>query len=177
MKTELVPLESIKRYSRNPRINATEGAVAIGRGVQIVADDGSRLGVVPPRDDAHLRTVSLSGDSILLHGATACTDVWRVKKVNPQSMVHLTEKPVELAARAILYSSRRGENVLDLFGGSGSTLIGAQTTERKAYLMELDPLYCDVIVQRWEKFSGGKARLERLERRSQNGSPRRRRAG
>lgn len=140
---------------------ATAGAVAIGRGVQIVADDGSRLGVVPPRDDAHLRTVSLSGDSILLHGATACTDVWRVKKVNPQSMVHLTEKPVELAARAILYSSRRGENVLDLFGGSGSTLIAAQQTERKAFLMELDPLYCDVIVHRWEKFSGGKARLER----------------
>jgi DNA modification methylase len=49
-------------------------------------------------------------------------DLWHVKKVNPQSMVHLTEKCVELAARAIQYSSKRGENVLDLFGGSGSTL-------------------------------------------------------
>lgn len=150
------------------------GSVAIGRGLQIVAADGSRLGVLPPRDDARLRPVSLTGDSILINGATECTDVWRVKKISPQNMVHLTEKPVELAARAILYSSRRGENVLDLFGGSGSSLIAAQQTERKALLMELDPLYCDVIVQRWEKFSGGKARLERLERRSQNGSPRRR---
>ena len=85
------------------------------------------------------------------------TDLWHVKKVNPQSMVHLTEKPVELAVRAMQYSSRPGENVLDLFGGSGSTLIGAQQTGRRAYLMELDPLYCDVIVQRYEKFTGQKA--------------------
>ena len=61
-------------------------------------------------------------------------------------MVHLTEKPVELAVRAIKNSSLQGENVLDLFGGSGSTLIACEQTGRKAYLMELDPLYCDVIV-------------------------------
>ena len=84
-------------------------------------------------------------------------DVWPIKKVNPQSMVHLTEKPVELAKRAMEYSSQPGENCLDLFGGSGSTLIAAEQTGRKAYLMELDPLYCDVIVQRWENFTGKKA--------------------
>jgi len=72
-------------------------------------------------------------------------------------MVHLTEKPVELAARAIQFSSRKGENVLDLFGGSGSTLIAAEQTGRQALLMELDPLYCDVIVQRFEQFTGKKA--------------------
>ena len=77
-----------------------------------------------------------------------------MKKVNPQSMIHLTEKPVELAVRAIQYSSLPGENVLDLFGGSGSTLIGCEQTGRKAHLMEIDPLYCDVIVQRWTRFSG-----------------------
>jgi len=90
-------------------------------------------------------------------GPNNATDVWSVKKVNPQAMVHLTEKPVELASRAMLYSSRSGEHVLDLFGGSGSTLIGAQQTGRKAFLMELDPLYCDVIVQRFEQFTGLKA--------------------
>jgi DNA modification methylase len=90
-------------------------------------------------------------------GPNNATDVWSVKKVNPQSMVHLTEKPVELAVRAMQYSSRAGENVLDLFGGSGSTLIAAEQTSRKAFLMELDPLYCDVIVQRFEKFTGRKA--------------------
>src|SRR5262249_22119311 len=84
------------------------------------------------------------------------------KKVNPQSMVHLTEKPVALAQRAIEYSSRPSENVLDLFGGSGSTLIAAEQTGRTAFLMELDPLYCDVIVERYEQFTGQKA--ERVAR-------------
>ena len=72
-------------------------------------------------------------------------------------MMHLTEKPVELAMRALTYSSRPGENVLDLFAGSGSTLIAAEKSGRRAYLMELDALYCDVIVKRWEEFTGRKA--------------------
>jgi DNA modification methylase len=91
-------------------------------------------------------------------GPNNATDVWSVKKVNPQSMIHLTEKPVELAVRAMQYSSRAGENVLDLFGGSGSTLIAAEQTGRTAFLMELDPAYCDVIVERYEKFTGKKAK-------------------
>ena len=91
------------------------------------------------------------------YGPNNATDLWHVKKVNPAAMVHLTEKPVELAVRAIQYSSKPGENVLDLFGGSGSTLIGCEQTGRKAYLMEMDPLYCDVVVQRWEEFAGRKA--------------------
>src|SRR4249919_1098478 len=91
-------------------------------------------------------------------GPTNATDVWSVKKVNPQSMVHLTEKPVELAVRAMQYSSRAGENVLDLFGGSGSTLIAAEQSGRRSYLMELDALYCDVIVQHYEQFTGKKAK-------------------
>ncbi len=90
-------------------------------------------------------------------GPNNATDLWHVKKVNPQSMVHLTEKPVELAVRAMQYSSLAGENVLDLFGGSGSTLIGAEQTGRHAFLMELDPPYCDVICDRWCKFTGKEA--------------------
>jgi DNA modification methylase len=93
-------------------------------------------------------------------GPANATDLWHVKKVNPLHMVHLTEKPVELATWAIEYSSQPGENILDLFGGSGSTLIAAEQTGRRAFLMELDPLYCDVIVQRFEQFTGQKA--ERL---------------
>ena len=94
-------------------------------------------------------------------GPNNATDLWHVKKVNPQAMVHLTEKPVELAVHAIQYSSKRGQNVLDLFGGSGSTLIGAEQTGRKAFLMELDPPYCDVIVDRFQRFTGKAAVLER----------------
>ena len=94
-------------------------------------------------------------------GPNNVTDLWHVKKINPNKMVHLTEKPVELAVRAMQYSSRAGENILDLFGGSGSTLIAAQQTGRKAFLMELDPPYCDVIVQRYENFTGKKAVCEK----------------
>jgi DNA modification methylase len=87
-------------------------------------------------------------------GPANATDLWSIKKVNPQSMIHLTQKPTELAARAIEYSSKPGENVLDLFGGSGSTLIAAEQAGRHAFLMEIDPLYADVIVQRYEQFTG-----------------------
>lgn len=88
------------------------------------------------------------------YGPNNVTDTWSVKKVNPQSMVHLTEKPVELAVRAIEYSSKIGENVLDLFGGSGSTLMAAEATGRRAFLVELDPIYCDVIVRRYQQSTG-----------------------
>jgi len=91
------------------------------------------------------------------YGPNNATDLWHVKKVNPQSMIHLTEKPVELAVRSIQYSSKPGESVLDLFGGSGSTLIGCEQTDRRAFLMEMDEAYCDVIVKRWEEFTGRKA--------------------
>jgi DNA modification methylase len=88
------------------------------------------------------------------YGPANVPDVWQVKKVNPQSMVHLTEKPVELAARAMVYSSKEGEAVLDLFGGSGSTMMAAEQTKRRAFSMELDPAYCDVICERFQKATG-----------------------
>ena len=100
-----------------------------------------------------------AGHSFL--GPNNVTDLWHVKKMNHTQTVHLTEKPTELAVRAMQYSSRPGENVLDLFGGSGSTLIAAEQTSRNAYLMELDPLYVDVIVDRYQRFSGKPAVLER----------------
>jgi DNA modification methylase len=95
------------------------------------------------------------------YGPNNATDLWHVKKIPPQQMEHLTAKPAELAVRAMQYSNLAGENVLDLFGGSGSTLIGAEQTGRHAYLMELDPPYCDVIVDRYQRFSGKPAILQR----------------
>src|SRR5690606_28562776 len=87
-------------------------------------------------------------------GPNNIADLWTCKRVAQSKMVHLTEKPVELAVRAMQYSSRPGDRVLDMFGGSGSTLIAAEQTGRKACLMEIDPAYCDVIVERWQKFTG-----------------------
>lgn len=95
------------------------------------------------------------------YGPNNVPDVWPIKKINPNAMQHLTEKPVELASRAISYSSQPGENVLDLFGGSGSTLIAAEQTGRRCFTMELDPAYTDLIVARYEQFSGKKAERQK----------------
>ncbi|MBQ8892528.1 MAG: ParB N-terminal domain-containing protein [Bacilli bacterium] len=72
---------------------------------------------------------------------------------------HPTMKPVELVAYLIRNSSQKNNIILDLFGGSGSTLIACEQLERKAFLMELDERYCDVIIDRWEKFTNQKAEL------------------
>lgn len=87
------------------------------------------------------------------------SDLWEVKK--DHNYVHPTQKPVALSVRAF-GNHIKLLSVLDLFGGSGSTLIGAEQTGRKAFLMELDPKYCDVIVKRWEDFTGKKAVLSEL---------------
>ena len=74
---------------------------------------------------------------------------------------HATPKPIALCSRAIKSSSREGEIVLDVFGGSGSTLIACEQLNRKCYMAEISPEYCDVILERWETFTGKKA--ERIE--------------
>lgn len=83
--------------------------------------------------------------------------VWKVDKDSAASYVHPTQKPVALPEEAIDKTTNKGATVLDLFGGSGSTLIACEKSKRKARLMELDEKYCDVIIQRWQNFTGGKA--------------------
>lgn len=84
------------------------------------------------------------------------TTIWHCDRTT-EAKVHPTMKPVELCQRAIENSSVANCIVLDLFGGSGSTLIACEKTNRHARLMELDPKYCDVIIKRWQDFSGMKA--------------------
>lgn len=91
-------------------------------------------------------------------GPTNEVSVWDVARA-AKNEYHPTQKPVELAKRATQNSCPAGGVVLDLFGGSGATLIAAEAMGRKAYLMELDTHYCDVIVERWEKYTGQKAKL------------------
>ena len=82
------------------------------------------------------------------------SDLWSIKK--DSKYMHPTQKPVELSVRAFSNHIKQ-KNVLDLFGGSGSTLIGAEQTGRNAFVMELDPKYCDVIIKRWQEFTGKQA--------------------
>lgn len=87
------------------------------------------------------------------------TTVWRIKRDPSQAQIHPTQKPVALAARAILNSSRPGEIVLDLFGGSGSTLIACEKTNRVSYTMEIDPGYVAASIARWENLTHRQAEM------------------
>jgi DNA modification methylase len=83
-------------------------------------------------------------------------DVWFQKRDNTSEYVHPTQKPIKLAERALFKSSKPDDIVADLFGGSGSTLMACEQMKRKARVMELDPKYADVIILRWERFTGQK---------------------
>ena len=86
------------------------------------------------------------------------SDVWEFGR--DTSSLHPTMKPVDLVCYGLENSSKSGDEILDLFGGSGSTLIACEKTSRECRMMELDPKYCDVIVKRWQEFTGQKATLE-----------------
>lgn len=85
-------------------------------------------------------------------------DVWDISRDSRASYNHPTQKPVAIPERAIKNSSNPKNKVLDLFGGSGSTLLACEKLARKCYMMELDPRYVDVIIERWENFTGKKAK-------------------
>jgi len=86
------------------------------------------------------------------------SDLWEIERPS-RSELHPTMKPIELVQKSIVNSSKPGNIVLDSFGGSGSTLIACEQTNRKCRMVELDPQYCDVIIARWEKFTGKTAEL------------------
>jgi DNA modification methylase len=95
--------------------------------------------------------------------SAALSNVWRVPKELELKDLHPTVKPIDIIEPALRVTTDKGKIVLDLFGGSGSTLIAAERSHRHARLMELDPAYCDVIVKRWEQFTGKKAMLEEIK--------------
>ena len=95
-------------------------------------------------------------------GDIGLTDVWRIPTTSNkerEGLDHATPKPIALCARAIHASSQEGQNVLDVFGGSGSTMMACEQLDRNCFMVELDPHYCDVIIQRWENLTGEKAEL------------------
>jgi DNA modification methylase len=90
------------------------------------------------------------------------SDLWEIQRP-ARSELHPTMKPIELVQKSIVNSSKPGDIVIDSFGGSGSTLIACEQTNRKCRMVELDPQYCDVILARWEKFTGKTAELVQPE--------------
>jgi DNA modification methylase len=105
----------------------------------------------PPKGKK-IRYIRLSeGRSVCLYPECKANTVWEISR--DTGTEHPTQKPVELAVRAIDNSTKPGDLVLDFFAGSGSTLIGAEMTGRRAYVIELDPRYCDVIVNRYVRFT------------------------
>ena len=91
------------------------------------------------------------------YGDKSESDVWHMSRGATGKYVHPTQKPVELVERALSNSSKAGDVVIDCFGGSGSTLIACEKNNRHSRLMELDPKYCDVIIKRWQEFTGKEA--------------------
>lgn len=99
-----------------------------------------------------------NGETVNWYGASNEKTVWCMDK-EKKCDLHPTMKPIALVSRAIKNSSKQGDLIIDLFGGSGSTLMACEQTERKCCTMELDPKYVDVIIDRWEQFTGQKAVL------------------
>jgi DNA modification methylase len=87
------------------------------------------------------------------YGGKNGMDIWRIKRTSKNDL-HPTMKPVELVEKALIDGSQINAVVLDLFGGSGTTMIACEKNNRHSRVMELDPKYCDVIIKRWQEFTG-----------------------
>lgn len=132
--------------------SVTDFFLALGKPNALIVWDKGSIGLGAGFRNQH--------EFILFYGKLAHnseSNVWTITRDSTSGYAHPTQKPIAVPSRAIKNLS--GENVLDLFGGSGSTLIACEQLDRVCYMMELDPKYCDVIVDRWEKFTGKKAQL------------------
>jgi hypothetical protein len=98
-----------------------------------------------------------TGKNSRWYGPNNEVTTWEISKDDGRDYLHPTQKPVALAARAIHNSSALNQIVVDLFGGSGSTMIACEKLGRWCFMMEIDPHYCDIIIERWQKFTGKKA--------------------
>jgi DNA modification methylase len=94
------------------------------------------------------------------YGSKNQSDIWSMSRGNTSAYVHPTQKPVELIQIALNNSSKKGDIIIDVFGGSGSTVIASESLGRRAMVVDLDPKYCDVIIQRWQNYTGKNAVLE-----------------
>jgi len=139
-----------------------ELATTMGNGLLLIDENhGGKIYIkAKETKNKKVRTLRVgAGQSVVVYNEDRHGTLWEVAKDTVKT-VHPTQKPVELAMRAINNSSQPGEIVLDLFLGSGMTLIGAEKLKRRCFGMDLDPAYVDVVVQRYQSFTGKEAKLQ-----------------
>ena len=131
-----------------------EMMTVLGSGVTLTDGNGNKLFIAdkPPKGKKTRYMRMEEGKPLHLFQEDRMNTVWEVARET--NTLHPTQKPVEIPVRAIENSSQPGEIVLDFFGGSGSTLLGAELTGRRCYTTELDPVYCDVIISRYVTQTG-----------------------
>jgi DNA modification methylase len=136
-------------------------AMTLGSGVILTDGHGSEVTIQPGVPRRRVRHERLEpGETLMLEPDNGTGTVWEVAGDVQTSRIHPTQKPVELATRALRNSTLPGAIVLDPFAGSGSTLIGAEVNRRRARAIELDPGLCEAIVERWETFTHRKAKRD-----------------
>lgn len=137
------------------RTGTGDSAMAIGSGVVLISEGGAgELFLQPtPAKNKKVRSQQLrNGEAALITQNTDSADVWEVAR--EADTIHPTQKPVELARKAIKNSTRDGDIVLDLFHGSGSTTIGCEQLGRVCYAIEIDPQHVDAALRRWQTLTG-----------------------
>lgn len=107
--------------------------------------------------DSHSMFKSFKEKGTPKHKLIYSSNVWNIERLGIKEREHFAQKPVELVKKAVSNSSNEGDIILDLFGGAGSTLITCEKLNRICYMMEIDPIYIDVIVERWENYTNRKA--------------------
>lgn len=136
-------------------------ATTLGQALILTDGSGGQIALTPrlPKGKKSRGARLAVGETIRIETQSNSSTVLEIGR--DQDYVHPTQKPIELARTSILNSSRPGEIVLDCFGGSGTSLIACEATGRKGRAMELDPIYVDAIVKRWEEMTGRKAEKEK----------------
>lgn len=142
---------------------ADEITTGIGPGLTLTTEDGRELHITASQKGKKTRHVHVGTGPVFIQDSSPACNVWEAgrERLADGGGLHPTQKPVALARRALMNSSQEGEIVVDFFSGSGSTIIAAEQLNRAAYAMDLDPIYVDVAVQRWQLATGKEAINER----------------
>lgn len=143
-------------------IRTAQAAALLGSGIVVLDGNGNTMFLqarAPKTKKVREIRLTEQAPTLMISDPTGSGTVWEVSR-DSGGYIHPTQKPVELATRAIENSSRPGEIVVDGFSGSGTTLIGCEMTGRRARVIDIDPRYVQAAIERWQRFTQGQATLE-----------------